>query len=137
MSEPRITVTKLHLPRPRLLPVNIRPRECQLPYRYWRWLWLATVVRLLVSIPLAVLLAVPYLLAKVIVWGGDQLGGALGNIPVHAYNRDLGASGWKAPVRRAPALRLSDEWEARLRGRRGDDGEVRGVPAADVPAGDE
>lgn len=137
MTKPRITVTKLSIQWPSIFPVRIRPRALVLPFRYWRWLWLAMAVRLLVSVPVILVLGVPYEVCRLYIWAADQLGGFLGNIPVKSYNRDLANSGWKLPVRRAPAPRISAEWEARLRGPGGDDGDVRGVSAEDMPAGEQ
>src|SRR5579859_5909493 len=88
-----------------LLPVDM-----PLPKRYWRWLWLALVIRLVIGVPFFLTVIGPYLLCKGVHLGLDKLGGMLGNIPVRSYNADLTHSGWREVQERAPAIQLNPEW---------------------------
>jgi hypothetical protein len=89
------------------------PADTDLPWRYWRWLWAAGALRLLVFVPLAVMLFVPYLFCRAYVAAVDRLGEHCGNFYATCHNRDLWASGWRVPPQRVPAPELSPEWRER------------------------
>lgn len=85
-----------------------------LPFRHWRWLWLALVFRLVIGLPYFAVAILPYWFAKGIVWACDWLGGQVGNVYVRCYNRDVKRSGWRLPERLGPKIELSPEWKRRL-----------------------
>lgn len=86
------------------------PVRAPLPKRYWRWTWLAMIVRLVIGVPFRIAFAGPYLLAKGLCSILDLAGGLLGSVTVHCYNRDLKNSGWKPAGRREPPPRLGPDW---------------------------
>lgn len=85
----------------------------KLPMRHWRWLWAAAVLKILIGVPLFAALLIPYLLCKGFVWAMDALAGLFFSIYVKAHNRDLAGSGWQIRTERAPAPRLSPDWQKR------------------------
>lgn len=86
---------------------------CGLPVRCWRLIWLIIPVRLLIALPVSCIIWAPYLLAKAVVWAGDEIGGWFGDLYFRMYNADLRRSGWARAAARAPAPQLSDGWQAR------------------------
>jgi hypothetical protein len=104
----------------RALARTLLPVIGPLPKRYWRWTWLAAVIRLVIGVPFFLVFIGPYLLAKGFVFVLDQAGGQMGRLPVACYNKDLADSGWTQAVQRAPAVQLSPEWAERLRQKAGD-----------------
>ena len=87
------------------------PADTSLPKRYWRLLWIAGALRLLVFIPLALAAMIPYLLCRAFVSGADALGERCGSFYATCHNHDLWRSGWKVPQQRVPAPELSEEWK--------------------------
>jgi len=78
-----------------------------LPYRHWRWMWLAVAARPLIFLMVAVLV-VPYELARVLMWLID-LGGNAARINTFCLKRDLARTGWKPPGAPRVKIRLRSD----------------------------
>lgn len=90
---------------------QVTAADTGLPVRYWRWLWVAMAIRVLLGLPLFLVLLVPYYACYWFVQGVDKLGGLLLKTYQWCLETDVRRSGWKPEKRLAGPVVINPAWK--------------------------